>query len=80
MLGEKSTPAHLDALVDMIEVVYRQGRESAILPYDDRFDLSCAADALRAIAVIVGATPTGDRYRRAADIIAQQLQQQEGGT
>lgn len=66
------------ALVDVAEAVYRQGRDSARLPYDDRFDLHTAVQALRALAVIVGPTPTGDRYRRCADIIARLLQDQEG--
>jgi len=72
--------ADLDAaLVDVSEVVYRQGRDSALLSYDDRFDLHGAVDALRALAVIVGPTPTGDRYRRCADVVARLLQDQEGG-
>ena len=66
------------AIVDVVEVVYRQGRDSARLAYDDRFDLHGAVDALRALAVIVGPTPTGDRYQRCADIVARLLQDQEG--
>lgn len=65
-------------LIDVVEVVYLQGRASALLSYDDRFDLHGAVDALRALAVIVGPTPTGDRYRRCADIVARLLQDQEG--
>lgn len=65
------------ALCDVSEVVYLQGRTSALLSIDDRFDLHGAVDALRALAVIVGPTPTGDRYRRSADIIARLLQDQE---
>lgn len=76
VLGGKSTPSHLDAIVDMVEAVYRQGRDASRLPYDDRFDLSLAADALRALAVIVGPCATGERYRRAADIISRQIQQE----
>lgn len=68
----------LSVLTDMANAVYRQGRESALLSYDDRFDLHGAAEALRALAVIFGPTPTGDRYRRCADIIARLLQNQEG--
>jgi len=67
------------AIVDVTEVVYRQGRESALLSYDDRFDLDGAADALRALAVIVGPSAAGDRYRRSADIIARLLQDQRDG-
>jgi hypothetical protein len=66
------------ALVDVAEAVYQQGRDSARLSYDDRFDLHCAVEALRALAVIVGPTPTGDRYRRCSDVIARLLQDQEG--
>ncbi len=67
------------ALVDMANVVYRQGRESALLSYDDRFDLHCAVDVLRALAVVVGPSATGDRNRRAADILARLLHDQEQG-
>lgn len=66
------------ALVDMVEAVYRQGRDSARLSYDDRFDLHCSVEALRALSVIFGPTPTGDRYRRCSDIVARLLQDQEG--
>jgi hypothetical protein len=69
----------LGALVDMANVIYWQGRESALLSYDDRFDLHGAVEALRALAVIVGPTPNGDRYRRCADIVARLLQVQERG-
>ena len=69
----------LSALVDMVNVIYRQGRESALLSFDDRFDMHGAVEALRALATIVGPTPTGDRYRRCADIIARLLQDQEQG-
>lgn len=79
VLGEKSTPARLDALVDLAEVVYSKGRDSVRLPHDDRFDLFCAVEALRALAVIVGPLATGDRYRRSADIIARLLHDQEAG-
>lgn len=72
------TADQLGEIVDMVNVVYRQGRESVLLGYDDRFDLYAAVDALRALAVIVGLTPTGDRYRRCADIVARLLQAQDG--
>jgi hypothetical protein len=68
--------AKLDALVDMANAVYKQGRESALLSFDDRFDLHGAVEVLRALAVVVGPI-TGDRHRRAADIIARLLQEQE---
>lgn len=79
MLGGKSTPSHLDALVDLVEVVYRQGYESARLSYDDRFDLHSAVDALRALSVILGPSATGERYRRSADLVARMLHEQEHG-
>ena len=69
-----------DVIVDVAEVLYRQGRDSARLSYDDRYDMHGAVEALRALAVIVGPMSTGDRYRRCADIIARLLQDQEGGT
>lgn len=69
-----------DALSTIAEVAYRQGRDSALLSYDDKFDLSCTVDALRALSVIVGPSPTGDRYRRSADIIARLLQDQGTST
>ncbi|HSX22882.1 MAG TPA: hypothetical protein VLE97_08935 [Gaiellaceae bacterium] len=65
-----------DALASVAEVAYRQGRDSVLLPYDDRFDLHCTVEALRALSVIVGPSATGDRYRRSADIIARLLQAQ----
>lgn len=66
-------------LVEIAEVAFRQGRTSALLSWDDRFDLHAAVEALRAISVIVGPNPAGDRHRRAADIIARLLQDQEAG-
>ncbi len=67
-------------LVEIAEVVFRQGRASALLSWDDRFDLRCAVEVLRALAVVVGPNPTGDRHRRAADIIARLLEDQEAAT
>lgn len=32
----------LEALVDAADVIYKQGREVALLSSDDRFDLGCA--------------------------------------
>lgn len=66
-------------LVEIAEVAFRQGRGSLLMARDDRFDLHCAVEVLRALAVVVGPNPTGDRHRRGADIIAQLLQQHEGG-
>ena len=68
-----------DQLSEIAEVTYREGRSSALLSLDDRFDLHHAVDILRALAVVVGSNPTGDRHRRAADILARLLQDQEGG-
>lgn len=77
--SEKGDPAERGKrLAEIVEAAYRQGRDSAILSYDDRFDMHCLVEALRALAVIVGPTPTGDRHRRCADIVARLLQDQEG--
>ena len=75
---QSATADALGALADMVNAVYRQGRESVLLSCDDRFDLHGAVEVLRSLAVIVGPTPTGDRYRRSADIVARMLQDQEG--
>lgn len=64
-------------LTDVAEELYRAGRASAILSSDDRFELHAAIDSLRALSVVVGPTPTGDRHRRAADLLAQLLHDQE---
>ena len=68
------------AIVDVVEAVYRQGRDSALQSYDDRYDLHTAVEVLRALAVVVGVgTPTADRYRRCADVIGRMLHAQEQG-
>jgi hypothetical protein len=67
-------------LAEIAETAYRDGRASALLSRDDRFDLHCAVDVLRGLAVVVGPTPTSDRHRRAADILARLLQEQEGSS
>ena len=67
-------------LVEIADVIYRQGRSSVLPSWDDRFELHNAVEALRALAVIAGHTPTGDRRRREADILARLLHQQEEGT
>lgn len=67
----------LGALADLANVIYQQGRESALLATDVRFDLHGAVEALRALAVIVGPTPTGDRYLRSADVVTRLLHEQE---
>lgn len=78
---QDATSDKLIGLVEAANVIYKQGRESALLSHDDRFDLHCAVDVLRALAVVVGPTPTGDRYRRCSDILARLLHdQQQGGS
>lgn len=84
-LQEASTTAGepksiLDAVINIADVVYREGRASALISREDRFDLHFAVDVLRALAVVVGPTPTGDRHRRAADLVGQLLQDQGEGT
>lgn len=66
-------------LTVMAEVAYLQGRASVLLSIDDRFDLHSAVASLRALAVISGATPQGDRHGRAADILASLLEKQMEG-
>jgi predicted metal-dependent HD superfamily phosphohydrolase len=66
-------------LAEVVEVVYRQGRGSVLPSWDDRFDLHYAVEVLRALAVIVGPNPTGDRHHRSADILARLLHDQEEG-
>lgn len=79
-VGSLGVPADkLRALVDMANVIYKQGRESALFSFDDRFDLHAAAEALRSLGTILGPSPTGDRYRRCADILVRLLQDQEQG-
>lgn len=64
-------------IVEIASVVYREGRASVLMSHDDRFDLHIAVDTLRALAVVVGPSATGERHRRAADVIARLLQEQE---
>jgi hypothetical protein len=63
-------------LVEIAEAIYLHGRAAVLPSWDDRFDLDCTVEALRALAVILGPTAMGDRHRRAADIIARILQEQ----
>lgn len=62
-------------LAEIANSIYREGRASVLMSYDDRFDLSIAVETLRALAVVVGPL-TGDRHRRTADIIARLLEDQ----
>jgi hypothetical protein len=57
------------ALIDVTNAVYHGGRMSVLPSYDDRFDLHCVVEALRALSVIVGPSAT--------DIIARLLHDQE---
>ena len=78
--AEKIDPAErAKRLVEIVEAIYRQGRDSGRLSRDDRFDLHCAVEVLRALAVVVGPIGSGERYRRAADVIARLLQDQGDG-
>jgi hypothetical protein len=71
------SPKGRDArLVEIGEAIYLQGRESALLSHEDRFDLHGAVEALRALAVVVGPCLAGERHRRASDILARLLQEQ----
>jgi len=63
-------------LVEIGESSYLQGRESVMFSYEDRFDLHFAAEALRALAVIVGPGLTAERHGRAAAALARLLQEQ----
>ena len=71
-----STSERDQQLTTMAEVAYLQGRASVLLSIDDRYDLHTAVDSLRALAVITGTTPHGDRHRRAADVLANLLEKQ----
>jgi hypothetical protein len=75
-----SAPEERDArLVEIGESIYLQGRDSALLSYDDRSDLQSAVEALRALAVIVGPAFAGERYCRAAAVLSRLLQEQTRG-
>ena len=69
-------PAHGQALADTAESIYRHGRESLRLSYDDRHAVYGAIETLRGLAVVVGPI-AGDRHRNAADALARLLQAQE---
>jgi hypothetical protein len=77
--GKGDSTERGEKLTEIAGVVYREGRSSAILSREDRFELHGAVDVLRSLAVVVGPNPTGDRHRRMADIISRLLQDQEGG-
>lgn len=77
--GQLDTAARSERLAEIAEVSFRQGRAVSPLSWDDRFELHAAGEALRALAVIVGPNPAGDRHRRAADLLARWLEDQEAG-
>jgi hypothetical protein len=62
-------------LVEIGEAIYLQGRESAMVSFDDHFDLHLAVEALRGLAAIVGPGLTGERHNRAAACIGRLLQE-----
>lgn len=63
-------------LVEIGEAIYLQGRESAMISFDDRFSLNFAVDALRGLAAIVGPGLAGERHCHAAACLARLLQEQ----
>jgi hypothetical protein len=63
-------------LVEVGESIYLQGRESAMLSFDDRFDLHIAVEALRGLATIVGPGCAAERYCRAVAALSRLLQEQ----
>jgi hypothetical protein len=61
-------------LVEIAGTCHREGRESVLPMYDDRYELHCAVEILRGLAAVMGPL-TGDRSRRAADTLARMLQE-----
>jgi hypothetical protein len=66
----------LEAVVEVANVSYRDGRASVLPMWDDRYELHGAVESLRALGVIMGPM-AGERHRRAADIIGRMLQEYE---
>lgn len=66
----------LDAILEIINGAYREGRASVLESYDDRALLRDASAALHALGQLLGPT-VGDRHRRAADVIARLVKQHE---
>lgn len=60
--------------LEMAETIYLQGRESVMPSYDDRFNLQCAVEALRALAVIVGS----ERHCPAVAVLVRLLHERAG--
>lgn len=69
----------LDAILDVANGAYREGRSSVLSSWDDRSLLRDAANALHALYLLLGST-MGDRHRRAGDVIARLLKQHEEET
>jgi hypothetical protein len=65
----------LDAIVDIANGAYREGRKSTLAMYDHRALLRETAHALRALSTIVGGF--SDRRDRAADLIERLLREHE---
>ena len=82
LLGQAGTDAaeRDRCLTEIAEVIFLQGRSSVLPSPDDRFDLYNAAEVLRAMAVVSGHTPTGDRRSREAAVITRLLHQQGEGS
>lgn len=67
--------AILEEIINLANILYREGRDAVLPLPDDRFDLYNAIETLRGLAVVVG-TITGERHRQAADAIARLLEKQ----
>lgn len=71
----------LDAIVEIANGAYREGRASVLESFDDLALLRDAFAALHALGQLLGSYTAGDRHRRAADVIARLIKQheEEGG-
>lgn len=65
----------LDAIVDVANGAYREGRKSTLAMYDHRALLRETVHTLRAVTTLVGGF--SDRRDRAADLIEQLLREHE---
>jgi hypothetical protein len=65
----------LDAIVDVANGAYREGRKSVLVMYDHRDLLLETARTLRALSTVVGGF--SDRRSRAADLIERLLREHE---
>lgn len=73
-----SAKGRADHLAEIGEMIYLQGRASALLSQDDCFDLQFAVEALRGLAVIVGPGLASERYCHAFAALARLLHEQTG--